>query len=97
MARTVTILGKTWQLVHSKRINKANDRGLCDDHAAYKNPKISIKRCLCGEERLEVYIHEMLHAANWHIDEGFVKKFSEDVARELWKLGYRNTTEETNG
>jgi hypothetical protein len=97
MARTLTILGKTWQLVYSKRINKKNDRGLCDEHASYKTPKIRIKRDLCGEERLEVLIHEMMHAANWPLDEGFVSNFSIDAARELTKLGYRNVTEETNG
>jgi len=97
MARYVTILEKTWQLVFSKRINKKNDRGLCDDHASYKNPKIHIKRDLRGEERLEVLIHEMMHAANWPLDEGFVSKFSKDAARELVKLGYCNIKEEQHG
>jgi len=96
MARFVTILGKTWQLIYPLRIGKKDHRGLCDSPHR-KHPKIRVKRSLRGEERLEIYIHEMLHAAGWHLDEGYVTDFSADLARELWELGYRNITEETNG
>jgi hypothetical protein len=44
---------------------------------------------LQGEEKLEVVIHELVHAAGWHIDEEFTEIFAKDVARVLWRLGYR--------
>jgi len=95
MAHYVTILGKTWRLIHPAKL-KDDDRGGCEPPDR-RDPKIRVKRCLRGEERLEIYLHEMLHAAGWHIDEGFVTDFAADVARELWELGYRHTQEETNG
>ena len=43
-----------------------------------------------GEERLEVLIHEMLHAAYWDLDESAIEGAAADVARVLWRLGYRS-------
>jgi hypothetical protein len=40
-----------------------------------------------------VLIHEIVHAAGWHIDETFVERFACDAARALWRLGYRNGNE----
>ena len=48
---------------------------------------------LRGEERLEVLIHELVHAASWHIDETFVEQFARDAARALWRVGYRDGDE----
>ena len=81
----VKILGKVWRL---KFLPITSVRGDCDPPNK-RGKLIRISTSLVGEERLEVLVHEMLHAAGWHIDEEFVRRFSEDVARELWKLGYR--------
>jgi hypothetical protein len=35
-------------------------------------------------------IHELLHAAHWDLDELAVEETAEDLARVLWKLGYRS-------
>ena len=82
----IRILNKRWRLRFAP--NLAN-RGDCDGPAA-KHKEIRVLSGLRGEERLEVLIHEMLHAAGWHIDEAFVEQFARDVARALWRLGYRN-------
>ena len=82
----VTILGRRWRLVRG-RLPKDCD-GLCDDPAT-KNKAITVGANLKGERELAVLIHEALHAAGWHIDEGFVTRFAEDVARMLHRLGYR--------
>lgn len=87
----ITILGKRWWLRFVSRLDRA--RGECDDPST-KNKELRIRKGLKGEQKLEVLIHEHLHAAGWHIDEKFVKKFSEDVARNLTKLGYRDGTDE---
>lgn len=45
---------------------------------------------LKGERRLDVLIHEMLHACFWDVREEGIGEASTDVARVLWKVGYRN-------
>ncbi len=85
----LTILGKRWLLRFVSRIDKDLSRGECDDPTT-PNKEIRVLGKLKGEERLEVLIHEQLHAAGWHIDEKFVKQFAEDVARNLTKLGWHD-------
>jgi hypothetical protein len=82
----VRVLNKLWRLRFAP--NLAN-RGDCDppDKPA---KEIRISSSLGGEERLEVLIHELVHADGWHIDEQFVERFARDAARALWRLGYRN-------
>lgn len=86
----VKILGKLWRLRFAP--NMVENRGDCDAHDAAAK-EIRISSALRGEERLEVLVHEMLHAANWHLDEEFVEAFAVDVARVLWRLGYRDSGE----
>ena len=81
-----TILGKCWNLRFAPNMA---DRGDCESPTA-PNKEIRIASCRRGEERLEVLIHEMVHAAGWHIDETFVERFAGDAARVLWRLGYRD-------
>lgn len=64
-------------------------RGDCDAPTRAKK-EIRVDPRLQDEERLEVLIHEMVHAAGWHIDESFVEQFAADAARALWRLGYRD-------
>ena len=85
----ITILAKRWNLRFAPNMA---DRGDCDSPDC-KQKGIRVLSTLKGEERLEVLIHEMLHAAGWHIDEEFVEQFAHDCARTLWRLGYRNTDE----
>lgn len=85
------ILGKVWRLRFAP--NMAN-RGDCDP-PTQPGKEIRISSALQGEERLEVLIHEMVHAAGWHIDETFVECFARDTARNLWRLNYRRSDEET--
>jgi hypothetical protein len=65
------------------------NRGDCDP-PNQPNKEIRISSALRGEERLEVLIHELVHAAGWHIDETFVERFARDAARAFWRLGYRD-------
>lgn len=82
----VKLLGRVWNLRFAP--NLAN-RGDCDPPDKPKK-EIRVLSTLAGEERLEVLVHEMVHAAGWHIDEAFVERFARDTARALWRLGYRN-------
>ena len=40
---------------------------------------------------LEISIHESLHAGNWKASEGMVTQTAYDIARLLWRMGYRKT------
>jgi len=85
----VNLLGKRWGLRFAPNLG---NRGDCDPPNVPKK-EIRVDSQLIGEERLEVLIHEMVHAAGWHIDEQFVERFAADVARALWRLGYRSGDE----
>ena len=64
-------------------------RGDCDDPAT-KNKRIRISNKLPPREELEVIIHECLHACDWHKDEeSWIEPVADDIARLLWKLGWR--------
>lgn len=81
----IRILNKVWSLRFAP--NMAN-RGDCDAPSK-PGKEIRISSRLRGEERLEVLLHELVHAAGWHIDESFVAQFAADAARALWRAGYR--------
>lgn len=95
----INILGKVWQIKRVARLKKPKDKpkhktyGECD-HPEALAKEIRVLKSLRGQELLEIYIHEMIHASGWHLDEEYVELFAADVARELWKLGYRNSLEE---
>lgn len=80
----IVVSGKRWNLRFVK--TKTYD-GECDPPTKPKK-EIRIAARLKGEEKLDAVIHELLHAAGWHIDEEFVGKFATDAARALTKLGY---------
>jgi hypothetical protein len=65
------------------------NRGDCDSPET-PGKEVRVSSALRGEERLEVVIHELIHASGWHIDESYAEQFAADVARVLWRLGYRD-------
>jgi hypothetical protein len=81
------ILGRFWGLSFVSRL-KDHSRGECDP-PCLPGKEIRVLSKLRGEERLEVLLHEMLHAAQWHLDEAYVEVIAADMARALWRLGYR--------
>jgi hypothetical protein len=84
----LTILGKRWRYRTVRRIgDKKTTLGQCDPPDK-KNKEIRVLSRLSGESRMDVVIHEMLHAAGWHLDEEFVDRFATDAARALTKMGY---------
>lgn len=52
-------------------------------------PKILVDARLTGRARLNVEIHEFLHAANPTMSEEHVTQQGDDLSRILWALGYR--------
>ena len=53
--------------------------------------KIEIDSRLQGEEQLEIYIHEYLHHLQPYLDEDEVGKVSQEMAKYLFDIGYRQT------
>jgi len=62
----------------------------CDDPTT-KNKQIRIANNLSPVEQMDAVIHECLHASDWFKDEKWVDEVSTDIARLLWKLGWRPT------
>lgn len=83
----ITVRGKRWKLLFEHIRRSADYAGKCD--APSKRSKaIRIHRGLKGERRLEVLIHEMLHAGHWDLAEEAVGEMAVDFARVLTRLGY---------
>lgn len=83
------IMGRMWQIrfVNARDLPK-NTRGLCDPPKK-AGKSLRILRRQSATDELDTLIHEMLHAAGWHIDEQFVEQFATDAARTLIRLGWR--------
>lgn len=85
-----TILGKRWRLEWVKRFPHRLQCGECDRPNAH-DKAIRIKEGMSEQDTLDTVIHEAVHAANWHLDEEYVTRFSTDLARLLTRLGYRRS------
>jgi hypothetical protein len=77
--------GRYWKIVRGKLDSQLD--GLCDA----SNRTITVRPSLCGERELEVMIHEMLHACHWDLGDEAITETSEDLARVLFRLGYRKS------
>lgn len=65
-------------------------RGIADGWTDYVKRKILIHKGLRGRKRLEIELHEGLHATLGHtISEETVTESARDLAKILWALGYR--------
>lgn len=89
----ITLNGKRWLFRRVAGLAKATKNiGECDA-PSLPNKEIRIDDSLQDEKELEIILHECLHAVDWSKDESWVATTAEDVARALWKLGYRKQTE----
>lgn len=84
--------GKLWTFLRTNIGLSPEAKGDCDAPSV-PNKKIRVRASLRGQKELEITIHEMLHACLWDLDEEAVYDSAEDIARALWRLGYRKTTE----
>lgn len=86
----VTILGKRWRFV--RRYLRGDADGYCDPPDK-PGKQIVIHSGLHGEKSLEILLHELLHAGQWHLDEGVVRELARDLARILTRDGWRRHAE----
>ncbi len=86
---TFTFNGKRYRFYNSSQSRlPAGDDGKCDQQDE-KRKGITIRRTLKGERRLDVLIHEMIHASCWDLAEETVGRMATEIAHALWRLGYR--------
>ena len=78
--------GKRWNL---RIVPNLGPDGDCDKPST-RGKEIRIAARLAGVDQLDTLIHEMIHAGGWAtFDEAFVTHLAADIARVLWRLGYR--------
>lgn len=90
----VQIRGRSWLLrevgPNEMQHSGDNPRGECDPPDA-KRKEIRILKGMGDKEKLEVVLHEMIHAAAWDWAEEAVEETAHDMARVLYRLGWRQT------
>ena len=83
----IKIGNKYWKLIFVELDEETG--GECDSPDT-NGKEIRIATDLKDQDKLEVIIHELLHAADWSKDEEWVEVIADDIARTLWKLGWKN-------
>lgn len=83
----LTIRGRRWRF---RRRPIRKDQGRCE-HPRAPAKEIVVAAGLTGEEELNTTLHELLHAAFWDLDETAIEEAGTDLARALWRLGWRRT------
>jgi hypothetical protein len=83
----IKIGGKYWNLVFTELDEETG--GECDSPDT-NGKEIRIATDIKNQDELEIIIHELLHAADWSKDEEWVEVIADDIARTLWKLGWKN-------
>lgn len=87
----VKIGGQRWTLRFIPRSLKRKWVGLC----RYSNRTITVEKGLTPLKELDTVIHETLHAALPPIDEAFVGETATEMARILWRLGWRKNAQDS--
>lgn len=87
---SVRFNGKNWEVMYTKRSDMPKKVwGSCHDR---KN-LIKVRTDLSTKNLLDTYIHEMLHAANFHtFSEEFVDQTATEIARALMECEHLNIT-----
>lgn len=74
----VKILNKYWTIRFVSYLGKDNWSSINQSKR-----EILLLHSRRGKEFLDDLIHELIHAAGWHIDEWFVETLAGDLAREM--------------
>lgn len=83
----IKVGNKYWNLIFTELDEETG--GECDSPDT-NGKEIRIATDLTKQDELEIIIHELLHAADWSKDEEWVEVIADDIARTLWKLGWKN-------
>lgn len=84
--RTHKFLDQQWNIVFD---NRTGDSHAYCEAPHKKEKKIKLRKDLDERELMTYAIHESLHACFWFMSEEFVNRAASDIARFLWRLGFR--------
>ncbi len=87
----VTIRGKRWR-VRFTQLPRGTD-GECD-HPDTPAKELRIRKGLSEQDTLETIVHEVLHAADFDKKEEWAEDVGRNLARLLWRLGYRRKVDD---
>lgn len=93
----VSLRGKRWKIRELPASKLPQRDGECD-HPNLARKEIRLRNNLGSKRKLEIALHEGLHACLWDLDEEAIEEIAHDLARMVWRLGYRHvviTDEET--
>lgn len=82
----VRLGGKYWTLRFASNMR---DFGDMIDPGKAAGRLIRVATWPCEKDRMDTTIHEAIHAIRPELDEDAVASTATDIARLLWKLGYR--------
>ena len=63
--------------------------GICESPRSSKRPALRVSVDINTRKGLETLLHECFHAECWAKTEEVVDRASRDIARLLWRLGFR--------
>ncbi len=91
----IVVMGEKWELKMTAHGLGPNEYGECPDPRDKKSQPIKIRPGMSPRQELDTVIHELLHAGAYKLlSEEWVNEFAQDVARVLWKMGWRKTGDE---
>ena len=80
-----TFIGKRWWF---DELPKGQASGMCESpEATHRIMDIPLEGKTLND--CATVIHESLHACYWWMDEEFIDQAADDIARLLWRLGWR--------
>jgi len=84
----ITVLGRRWKFEWFKRYTIKGDIVIVGDCSSpnEKNKRLRLAKGLKGSALAEELLHEMLHAAGWHVTEEYIKEFSSDYRKAAEKF-----------
>ena len=85
VVETASLCGKRY------KVTEGQFDGLCDTFK--KELELMNMRPKGTKAHLETWVHEALHGCDWNKCEIMVEQTARDVARLLWRLGYRRIEE----
>lgn len=79
--------GKIWNFILTEEHEELGnaDNGSCDNPDRV-GKRIVVRDGLSQKKELDIFIHEMLHAAIWVADESWVEKTAQEMAHVLYDV-----------
>ncbi len=88
-ALTTKLGGKEWHIKFVRSREIPSDRWGDCGHPEDPKPTIRVRRAVEGKNRMDLIIHEALHAIYPDETEEMVNRSATEIANLLWACGYR--------